>query len=116
MTPEAQRIAIAEACGWKKCRAIRPGHLTSRVVGISPPFCGMESSSEFDVPDYPNDLNEMHEAEMSLPAIDPSQPDRVTYRFNLGRAVGNDPHAIHATAAQRAEAFIDTLGLRDDSK
>ena len=66
MTPEAQRIAIAKACGWQdfyteanEFRGTPPGTwaYSNRTVyqdGSAP------------VPDYLNDLNAMHEAIVSV--------------------------------------------------
>lgn len=98
MTKEQQRIAIAEARGY-----IRQGP-------DSPWFDSPDNEQIHieDLPDCPNDLNAMHEAEKT--------------RFNDGNDWAdyfdalqeicwdqNDP--ITATAAQRAEAFLKTLNL-----
>lgn len=105
MTPEAQRIAIAEACGWKF---------------IEPPdegfggYWGFDSVAFDEIPDYLNDLNAMHEAEKALFSWDrPIQNEgyRTRYLDALLRICAGGFHAgIHATAAQRAEAFLKTLG------
>ncbi len=57
MKPEAQRIAIAEACGWKRS-----------VYGLYPPGLPAVANiaREFPVPNYLSDLNAMHEAEQSF--------------------------------------------------
>jgi hypothetical protein len=83
MTATSQRIAIAEACG---------RHL-----------------SETD-PDCLNDLNAMHEAEKVL-----TQKQSDEYRINLTLLCHYQSHAVwrgdvHATAAQRAESFLRTIG------
>lgn len=110
MSPEAQRIAIADVCGWKP-RTLCVPYLDEN---------GEESGTsviEETMPDYLNDLNAMHEAENTL-----SDNDAVVYAANLTRGhdiwdvMPNDEHftccygALHATAAQRAEAFLRTLG------
>lgn len=85
MTTEAKRIAIAKACGWAH-------------ADVEP----------FAHPDYLNDLNAMHEAEKV--AIRGHRD--MEYRETLER-VCNEGYAaiVHATAAQRAEAFGRTLNL-----
>ncbi len=63
------------------------------------------------VPDYVNSLDAIHEAEMSR--VDLEDGHFVTlFREHLHTILGHDGTlAIHATAAQRAEAFLKTLGL-----
>lgn len=117
MTQEAQRIAIAEACGlydvsrddgdlWASCarqficswKTRNAGQLTERWYGR--------------LPDYPADLNAMHEAEKVLRSD--IQRDRYT---RLLMETCDDVFPLwHATAAQRAEAFLRTLNLWEDSK
>lgn len=100
MKPEAQRIAIAKGRGF---RNIRYEQLpTCRI------FIGMIHSSLKQIPDYPNDLNAMHEAEEVL-------TDRLGYLIELGGCVQDAAVedwwlVAHATAAQRAEAFLKTIG------
>lgn len=55
------------------------------------------------VPDYPHDLNAMHEAEMTL------SPERRANFRNWLETLVSCVFAIHATARQRAEAFILTV-------
>ena len=113
MTNEQINIAIAEACGWKHIIAIR-GTLR-----------GWKTDSEKEdsqvLPDYSNDLNAMHEAEkvliLTLRRTDlpryVAENDANEYLHNLRHVLGygdGDLHEIHATAAQRAEAFLRTIG------
>ena len=105
MTPDKQRIAIAEACGIVS--EDKWGSLYKTPRGILR-----------DCPDYLNDLNAMHEAEKVL-------PDGHTYwefiRI-LDDIVKHGPHIDYvadrasATAAQRAEAFLRTIGKWKDAK
>ena len=106
MTPEAQRIAIAEACGFTR---IANGRLNPDDLW------GDTQSARERVPDYLNELNAMHEAEKVL------TPEQC-WKYTLALAVATkaeinsdsdwrDFHAIStATAAQRAEAFLRTIG------
>jgi hypothetical protein len=111
MNEEKQRIAIAEACGWTACRiggagaggcVDRPG----RPIGTPP-----KRKYICELPDYLNDLNAMHEAEKHLQhygvfadqlAIVMKQPRQSIL-------------LIHATAAQRAEALLRTLGKWEEA-
>jgi hypothetical protein len=106
MTPEAQRIAIAEACGWKK--GIHAGDWWL-------PGDDMVHA-ESEVPQYPSDLNAMHEAEKTRTAM-----QKVKFVLTLAE-LRNSPgclalaDCIFATSSQRAEAFLRTIGKWDDSK
>lgn len=112
MTPEAQRIAIAEACGYRKGE--NSPLWWARPSGQPFKACGVK-----DLPDYLNDLNAMHEAEKML-VNDGRSAD---YNFHLKRLCTVDyqqgkhtyPRPWHATAAQRAEAFLRTIGKWSDS-
>ena len=101
MTPEQQqRIAIAEACGWRRDeRAWWEPHrqFTSGWKG------------HHDIPDYPNDLNAMHEAVETLRTMD--GPQWWDFRLYLAEECGSSMNCIQATATQRAEAFLRTLNL-----
>lgn len=110
MTPEQQRIAIAEACGW-----------TGIIVSYSGALMGFAPfNPEYDeqwqaVPNYPEDLNAMHEAEKVLT---PQQtPCYVATLITVCGSAGNRaigwPY-ITATAAQRAGAFLRTIGKWKD--
>lgn len=105
MKPEEQRIAIAKACGWRFVYEYTynfdsPPEFTT----ISPEgrrFCG-------HYPDYLNSLDAMHEAEKVLLKM---PEKRITYAHRLMNATRNSWAAFHATAPQRAEAFLRTLNL-----
>ena len=93
MNPEAQQIAIAKASDWKPNPFIRD--MSGQVFPQSPP-------------DYLNDLNAMHQAEKVL-----TQAQDYQYRDSVLPAVckdGSGMIALTATAAQRAEAFLRTIG------
>ena len=97
MNKEAQRIAIAESVGIH----LHDGdHAPSNYMFVT------------DLPDYLNDLNAMHEVEKIL-----SDNNRMKFRGELVEMMrpkyGFESAcllAIHATAAQRAEAYIRTIG------
>ena len=107
MKAEQQRIAIAEATGWK-CSEY--SHELGQLV------------AEF-TPDYIHDLNAMAEAEKTLSWKDegPATSQRRRYLMNLEAVISGPPNRFgerpnrtlsvpFATAAQRAEAFLKTVG------
>ena len=107
MNPEAQRIAIAEACGWTNC--VSDSGFVDRYKGTP-----SETTVRVTLPDYLNDLNAMHEAEKIL-----RQAQDYQYRASVLPAVckdGSGMIALTATAAQRAEAFLRTLGKWEESQ
>lgn len=104
MTLEAQRIAIAEACGWK--RQTNPG---ASDIDLDP-FeewikAGVRVVEQY-LPNYLSDLNAMHEAEKWLLAF--RDEHYALYEAKLKRTC---TYLSHATAAQRAKAFLRTLKL-----
>ncbi len=109
MTPEAQRIAIAEACGWKNVDAG-----SGRVWGVTTRHKGTPSEFDVcvDVPNYPFDLNAMHEAEKVLTY---EQGGKMTLWIQRMTCAGYGPQ-LFATASQRAEAFLRTIGKWEESK
>jgi predicted GTPase len=92
MTNEQINAAIAEACGWKT-----PSRKT--VLNEKGYFVTQHAQQP---PDYCNDLNAMHEAEKSL-----AYKQFEDYLMELLDFI-DEP--ILATARQRAEAFLRTLG------
>jgi hypothetical protein len=101
MKPHRQRIAIAKACGFKWSEY-------SDELG--------QLVAEF-TPNYLNDLNAMHQAEMVL-----SRGEHYNQTGGFGRyktalaEVCDEQHPIDATAAQRAEAFLRTIGKWEDDE
>jgi len=105
MKKQEQRIAIAEACGWENINDLWIGNVSG-------------TTSRERVPDYLNDLNAMHEAEKVLDDSWEAVPPRQCGLY-IGQLCENNPMIsqyglIHATAAQRAEAFLKTLNLWDE--
>lgn len=102
MNPEQQRIAIAEACGWKRVNSVRGSLLPMefRVDSIGDVWTCLETQ----MPDYLNDLNAMHEAEQSIPE------GLTAYWIELVNICGSLIPASVASAQQRAEAFLKTIG------
>lgn len=99
MTPEAQRIAIAEACGW----ADGDGKSNWPHYGYGPNSKPYPESPE-KIPDYLNDLNAMHEAEEAL-----THDQLLRYHGFLLNICGERCHPLMASAPHRAEAFLKTI-------
>jgi hypothetical protein len=112
MTAEQQRILIAEACGWKLNPSKSPRDLP---WGCAAAFPNWEFVHQ--LPDYLNDLNAMNEAETIL---NTSQLDRYADILCDIVASGDpDPNIIELirlSAAQRAEAFLRALKLKEKLK
>jgi hypothetical protein len=95
MTNEQINAAIAEACGLKK---------PSRKVKLNDK--GFFVTQHAKLPDYCYDLNAMHEAENTL-----TDANMFVMAHHIERLVSaKGQHYFHATARQRAEAFLRTLG------
>lgn len=97
MTEQEINIVIAEARKW---RGQRFDHIKQRLT--------------YDAPDHCNDLNLMREAERLL-----DDDQWLEYMLNLQDVLQRDPHRgkwivcqdnMHSTAAQRAKAFVITIG------
>lgn len=105
MNKEQQRIAIAEACGWRL--------YGSKRLGVTAAF---PSGPPQEIPDYLNGLNAMHEAEKAC--ILETFEKSLLFRNALHK-ICCDGHNYkieasliwHATADQRAEAFLRALNL-----
>lgn len=115
MNPEQQRIAIAEACGWSHKALCNETYWWHDENNKSLPLSddGMRVC-----PDYLHDLNAMHEAESILNA-----DQMVSYDYHLDLMVGNGRQGLNieyflwsATATQRAEAFLRTIGKWEENQ
>ena len=102
MTDEQINIAIAKACGWD-FDPIECAEWGSRQRWCKSPHGKIVF--RHGIPDYCNDLNAMHEAEMTLKAEDCHAYG--CYCSNLYEDYGN---TVSLIARQRAEAFLKTIG------
>ena len=119
MKPEIQRIKIAEACGWTFHPPPYNTEPYSDAFKSEALACWVAPGDDFwqqrQPPDYLNDLNACYEMENSIIRI-----------FQLWSRYGKELRAIvfrdetpprqsdmllHASAAQRAEAFLRALNL-----
>lgn len=135
MTDEQIRIKVAEACGWvwyripntqRDARIYRmlahpdiheyEGQAASWLVRAdgSERVCNTEYMwREGFIPNYPADLNAMHDAEATLTS---GYWDR--YAQWLRELTHSNRRFLiaHATARQRAEAFLRVKGLWEEAK
>ena len=114
MTPEQQHMTIAKACGWGIKRRDITGFNVWEPDAKLP--AQLSNNLENKLPNYTGDLNAMHEAEKTL-----SFSQETKYVANLMKQHKEYPMTTGflATAAQRAEAFLRTIGkwkeVRNDS-
>lgn len=108
MTNEQINIAIFEIFGWK-WEPEKNSFFHPENGRLKPKYA----------PNYCNDLNAMHEAEKAL-----HEKKKNTFAFMLAQVLDTSPTVdlsdqflnIHATASQRAEAFLKTLGKWEGAK
>lgn len=107
MNPESQRIAIAESVGWR-----RVGSGWQKGIGQNA-FCPS------DLPDYLNSLDAMHEVESTLDgwgvpfqqsAKGPGAKEYYDNLIHVCLASSPQTFVVRATAAERAEAYLMTIG------
>lgn len=109
MKPDSQRIAIAEACGWGNI-AFNRGWIKSG-----------DGETQCVIPNYLKDLNAMHEAEKVLTYEQAEEFVEQLYLADQKNNLAENPppwrfNVASATAAQRAEAFLRTIGKWEDAK
>lgn len=97
MTDEQINVAIADACGWRK----EDGVYMWTANGID--------CTCYELWDWVNDLNAMHEAEKTIfPYYAPVYSNKLAKV--TGAEMSDDTDYFCATARQRAEAFLRALG------
>lgn len=118
-------IKIAEVLGWKwveghKVRSLSQSGAINSADGWLNPNDPDDVTCSDELPNYAGDLNEMHEAEGTL-----TLSKLVLFASHLESILVRDRHdtsseseviasCIHATAIQRAEAFLKTLDLWEE--
>jgi hypothetical protein len=109
MTDDEINQAIAEACGWTDFVV----HPEFGLMGVEPNTHGLRTA----VPWYVYDLNAMHEAEKVL--TKEQGREYQNYMYDMACEI-NTTHGrwmpYSATARYRAEAFLKTLGKREEAK
>lgn len=115
MDPIKQRIAIAEYFGYLDVREYLVDMDYLSLMGRLPINGKYRKEPLFPIPDYLNDLNVMHEVEENLQSHHLCREYENKLYNILGNTVGTEPTkphhwTWHATAAQRAEAFLKIIG------
>jgi hypothetical protein len=129
MTEEAQRVAIAEFCGWLFVQ-MHGSHgyyyFNLPLEKLDTAKRGMISGATpfYQLPDYTNDLNAIHEAELHCFKTPSERCNYLCHLENVAsrtRKVAPDQTidpvtqwACFAEAAQRAEALLRTIGRWED--
>lgn len=132
MTDQEIRIEIAECCGWKwvgmhgsKKHGYWYLNLKQENMPIAESGKFGGATPSYSLPNYPEDLNAMHEACQTLGYDQSAQFVNELVRVIMG--TGEKPSeeylksplssirmAVNATAHQRAEAFLRTVGKWKD--
>ena len=107
MTDEQINQAIAEACGWTDIHDSGPWH-NHALWGYPPMKPGQGGNAYKYLLDYCTDLNAMHEAERGLTQAQTDEYIAVLFDATY--------EACLATARQRTEAFLRTLGKWEEAK
>ena len=106
MTDDQINAVIAEVCGWTN---VHPANRSGKAPGTD------YTSNYEHILNYCADLNAMHEAEKVLTGL-----TRHAYCDALLDTVQDSPdhlwEVLTATARQRAEAFLRTLGKWEEAK
>ena len=112
MKPEQQRIAIAEACGLTNVAPMIVKNVKHEGDDIT---VGIWSDDGW-VPQYLNDLNAMHEAEELFYAKSDTLEGAERMRDYSKWLCRIAKYPLHATASQRAEAFLRTIAKWEEAK
>jgi hypothetical protein len=105
MDKKLQNETIAEFCGWER----ENGFCEKTGLDLNGWVLGERLRQS--PPNYVKDLNAMHEAEDYVFGESGAKPWEL-YALYLDTILGQE--AIFATAAQRAEAFLRTIGKWED--
>lgn len=114
MSPTEQQLAIQEMCGWKRTRNGNGKHWNH-------PNPNQKATVRYKPWNYLTNLNAMHQAERVLQAQNRYWPDYIYELSQLfppllkGEDKTNWSQMCHATAAQRAEAFLRAVKKWRDS-
>jgi hypothetical protein len=107
MKPRGQELNIAEIIGWTKLREVSDGEWIWKTPSG-------QTVGQVMVANYSRNLNAMREAETTLDA-----QQRITYQGKLSDVCHRDPSCacwdlIHASASEKAKAFLMTFGKWSD--
>jgi hypothetical protein len=142
MTPEQQRIKIAEACGWRGIIEYKKPVYTTDCVGMPSyhektfighaPYVEIGNPKRDDprktsIPDYLNDLNAVHGAKKAIIASGQITKTKYLNRLrdtisrreevptnSVGQKLVSDYHLADATPSEICETLLKTLNLWED--
>ena len=103
MKKKAQRIAIAEACGWVP-------HNSAHFESLNWLKDGRIGTLKEGIPNYCSCLNAMHEAEKTIVEDQDLWISYTIHLENLCPGRGSSYWDVHATADKKAESFLVALG------
>lgn len=111
MTPEVQRIAIAEACGWtwRLVPATKDGPDNPYGEFQYTWWTNPKGEEKGVPPNYPADLNAMREAALTLPLT--QRTIMFGFLYKMG---GCMMETAFLSSSQHAEAFLRTIGKWKD--
>lgn len=107
MKPEQQNIAIAEACGWKMTSSLFKDWPSNKQWCLNPEGV---ITARTQIPKYVGSLDAMHEAEKILTKAQRNKYGAILHGMYINEDMHPCYYAISATAPQRAEAFLRTIG------
>lgn len=115
LTELEQRIACAELQGWVRCSFTRTEMQEEAVWHLE----GKGFELESDLPNYPHDLNAMHEVEKTLIGANgyseyPEVLYQVVYKNVVDQPLELHFSIVHASASQRLEAYLKLKGKWQD--
>ena len=119
MNPIKQQITIAEACDWFGIENHNGLSAFGSWKGYHPEHANSIGSPQ-PIPEYLNDLNAMYEAEKVLTDGQAYQYRRwlqiLAVKYQAGREIyGSVGFEFFASAPQRAEAFLRTIGKWEET-
>ena len=106
MNDEEINRAIAEHLGWRCQSHVPEQNKAGAIMCWIPP--GKHEWHPVQIPNYCGDLNAMHEAEKAFTSVQCS-----FYTYSMREVITKHDasrRTWHATACQRAEAFLRTVG------
>lgn len=129
MTEERMRIVTAEICGWHNLTVGQPYHIGQALLyGTKLPGAPDDIGNPmFGIPDYPNDLNAMHEAilkldrtihdkDVCLRDVFSSELEELITKSRSTPEIWSMFDLLNTTARQRCEAFLRTVGKWEEAK
>jgi len=122
MNPERMQIKLAECAGWMKHPTVPNCWRTPETCESNRKLLGVVTGpwniGHPGPPNYPSDLNAVHELEDALPSeLRHGENSYASWLWKItAHSVegGSTWYVIHATALQRCEALLRTLNLWEE--